>query len=68
VQVAAYDSREPAQRLVNLLKARGIDARVDGTARPYRVRVGRYASRAEAARMQGALRAQGYNGFIALVR
>ena len=68
VQVAAYDSREPAQRLANLLKSRGIDARVDGTTRPYRVRVGRYASRAEAARMQSALRTQGYNGFIALVR
>jgi cell division protein FtsN len=68
VQVAAYDSREPAQRLANLLKSRGIDARVDGTTRPFRVRVGRFSSRAEAARTQSALKAQGYNGFIALVR
>jgi cell division septation protein DedD len=68
VQVAAYDSPEPAERLVNLLKSRGFDARVDGSARPFRVRVGRYATRAEAARAQGALRSQGYNGFIALVR
>jgi cell division septation protein DedD len=68
VQVAAYDSPEPARRLVELLQARGIEARVDGTTRPFRVRVGRYASRAEAVRMHGTLKTQGYNGFIALVR
>ena len=68
VQVAAYDSAEPAQRLVGVLKSRGIDARVDGSARPYRVRVGRYPTRAEAARAHNALKTQGYNGFIALVR
>jgi cell division protein FtsN len=68
VQVAAYDSAEPAQRLVDLLKSRGLEARVDGTTRPYRVRVGRYTTRAEAARAHSALKTQGYNGFIALVR
>lgn len=68
VQVAAYDSPEPARRLVATLRARGIDARVDGAARPYRVRVGRYATRAEAARMQTSLRSQGYNGFVTTVR
>lgn len=68
VQVAAYDSREAATRLAELLVSRGIDARVDGTQRPYRVRVGRYATRAEAARMQQALRGQGHNGFVTPVR
>lgn len=68
VQVAAYDHPEPAQRLVTLLKSRGIDARVDGSTRPFRVRVGRYATRAEAVRAQGTLRTQGYNGFIAVVK
>jgi cell division protein FtsN len=68
VQLAAYDSVEPAQRLVTLLKSRGIEARIDGTARPFRVRVGRYATRADAARAQATLRSQGHNGFIAVVR
>ena len=68
VQLAAYDSAEPAERLATLLKSRGIDARVDGATRPFRVRVGRYATRAEAARAQATLRSQGHNGFIAVVR
>jgi hypothetical protein len=67
VQVAAYDSPEPAERLKTLLASRGIEARVDGRARPYRVRVGRYATRAEAARAAARLKSQGHNGFIALV-
>jgi cell division septation protein DedD len=67
VQVAAYDSREAAQRMANLLVSRGLEARVDGTQRPFRVRVGRYATRAEAARMQQTLKAQGQNGFVAVV-
>lgn len=68
IQIAAYDSPEPARRLVTLLKERGIEARMDGATRPYRVRVGRYATRADAVRAQGSLKSQGYSGFIALVR
>lgn len=67
VQVAAYDSREAAERMAELLVSRGLAARVDGTARPFRVRVGRYATRAEAVKAAQALKAQGQNGFIALV-
>ena len=67
VQVAAYDSHESAQRLVQTLAARGLDARVDGTVKPFRVRIGRYGTRAEAVKAAADLKAQGHNGFVALV-
>lgn len=68
VQVAAYQSREPATNLASVLKERGLDARVDGTVAPFRVRVGKYSTRAEAVKAQATLKAQGQNGFITLVR
>lgn len=68
VQVAAYQSREPAVNLASVLKDRGLDARVDGTAAPFRVRVGKYLTRAEAVRAQASLKAQGQNGFITLIK
>ena len=68
VQVAAYQSKEPAANLVSLLKERGLEARVDGTKAPYRVRVGRYTTRAEAVKAQASLKAQGQNGFITLIK
>lgn len=48
VQVAAYDTRPSAERLATTLKGQGLDARVVGTTKPFRVRVGRYATHAEA--------------------
>jgi hypothetical protein len=48
VQVAAYDTKASATRLVTKLRDLGLDARVVGTSKPFRVRVGRYATRAEA--------------------
>lgn len=48
VQVAAYDTRPAAERLATTLRTQGLEARVVGNAKPYRVRVGRYATRAEA--------------------
>jgi hypothetical protein len=48
VQVAAYDTKSAAQRLVTTLRGQGFDARVVGTTKPFRVRVGRFATRAEA--------------------
>lgn len=68
VQVAAYDSPEPATRLVRVLVARGIEARVDGKARPFRVRVGKYTTRAAAVKAAATLKAQGYAGFVTLVK
>jgi cell division septation protein DedD len=54
VQIAAYDTRAEAEAHAKRLSGRGYNARVVGGVRPYRVRVGRYASRerAESARRQ----------------
>ncbi|MGH7678862.1 MAG: SPOR domain-containing protein [Gemmatimonadaceae bacterium] len=68
VQLAAYNSREPALSLANLLVERGLEARVDGTVAPFRVRVGKYATRADAVKAAAELRSQGHNGFITLVQ
>ena len=65
VQLAAYTNRQEAEGLVTRLGAKGIEARVDGDSAPFRVRVGRFALRAEAAQRLNALKAQGYTGFIA---
>ena len=48
VQFAAYNDRPGAARLAAVLQQRGIIARVEGSAAPFRVRAGRYTTRAEA--------------------
>lgn len=48
VQVAAYDTKRAADRLAATLSGQGLEARVVGTSKPFRVRVGRYATRADA--------------------
>ena len=48
VQVAAFDTRAGADSLLRRLTTRGYTARVVGTRAPYRVRVGRYATRERA--------------------
>jgi cell division septation protein DedD len=48
LQVAAYGSKADADALAKRLKARGIDVRVSGTARMFRVRIGHYETRAAA--------------------
>ncbi|MCU0626866.1 MAG: SPOR domain-containing protein, partial [Gemmatimonadaceae bacterium] len=48
VQFAAYNTKVGAQGFVAQLRARGIPARVEGEVAPFRVRAGRYPSRAEA--------------------
>ncbi len=48
VQFAAYNDRPGAEQYASLLRGRGITARVEGTAAPFRVRAGRFATRAEA--------------------
>jgi len=68
VQVAAYDSQEPATRMARSLVTRGLEARVDGKVRPFRVRIGKYATRTEAVKAQATLKSQGLAGFVALVR
>jgi cell division septation protein DedD len=48
VQVAAFNTRTPAAQLRDRLAARGYQARVVGSAAPFRVRVGWYATYAQA--------------------
>ena len=55
-QVAAYASEADAHALAKKLSARGFDARVTPT-KPYRVRIGRFRTRAEAAEQVQQLRA-----------
>lgn len=58
LQVAAYTTKSEADRAAARLKARGIDARVVGTKRPFRVRIGRYVTRGNAAAAQRELKAK----------
>jgi cell division septation protein DedD len=64
VQVAAYDSKAAAQDLVTKLGGRGILARFVGATAPYRVRVGHYATDAEAAAAAKQLKTKGIDGFV----
>jgi cell division septation protein DedD len=68
VQIAAYNSREPAVSLVSTLVDRGLEARVDGTEPPFRVRVGKFGTRAEAVKAAATLKSQGHTGFVTLVQ
>jgi cell division protein FtsN len=64
VQIAAYNARADATSLFNRLKQRGFDVRVVGDRAPYRVRIGRYATRAEAVAALGRMRAAQVNGIV----
>ena len=48
VQIGAFPDAATANGFAADMRARGYEARVDGTAAPFRVRVGRFASRADA--------------------
>lgn len=67
VQVAAFSTRSQASALVERLRARGHQARVDGTAAPFRVRVGAHATRAAATAALRELQAAGMEGFVVQV-
>ena len=64
VQVAAYNSKSQADAMVVTLKRNGYEARVDGTAAPYRVRIGRYATQGQASAVQRSLKAKKIDGFV----
>jgi cell division septation protein DedD len=64
VQVAAYNVKRDATSLAARLKARGFDVRVVGDKAPYRVRIGRYPTRAAAAAALARMRASQVNGII----
>ena len=65
VQVAAYNRRAQADKLATTLKARGYQARVDGDAAPFRVRIGRYATAKDAEAALKKIQAKGMDGFVA---
>jgi cell division septation protein DedD len=65
VQLAAFDTRDEGEALVQRLAGQGIDARVDGDAKPFRVRSGYYATRAQANAALASLKRRGQPGFVA---
>jgi hypothetical protein len=65
VQLAAYDTRPPAEALVAKLATRGVKARVSGTSKPFRVRLGFYRTPKEAAAEVAALKKRHITGFVA---
>lgn len=64
VQLGAFPTRADADRAVRRLRARGIEARVSGTRKPYRVHTGRYTTRADATAALARLKKQGHAGFV----
>jgi len=68
VQVAATNTRVGAQAIVTRMAGRGYQARIDGTSAPFRVRVGRYATRAAATRALNDMKAKGIDGFVAAIQ
>lgn len=64
VQVAAYNVKSQADAMVAKLKKSGYEARVDGTSAPFRVRIGKYATQAQAAAVQRSLKAKQITGFV----
>ena len=64
VQLAAFKTKTEATKMVRTLAQRGYDARVDGDAAPFRVRVGRYATRAAATAASGRMKKQGLKGGV----
>ena len=64
VQVAAYNVKSQAEAMVTKLKKSGYQARVDGTAAPFRVRIGQYKTQAQASAVQRSLKAKQITGFV----
>ena len=56
MQVAAFPTQSAADKFRESLAAKGYDVRVWGTEAPFRVRVGRFTTRAEANAMAQELR------------
>jgi cell division protein FtsN len=64
VQVAAYNVKKQAQAMVTRLRTRGYEARVSGTSAPFRVRIGHYATEAQADAVKRSLKAKKIDGFV----
>ena len=64
VQIAAYNVKSQAVAMVAKLKNKGYEARVSGTSAPFRVRIGHYASQAQATAVMRSLKTKQINGFV----
>lgn len=64
IQLAAYDTRPPAEQLIRKLAQRNVKARVSGTTKPFRVRLDFYRTRQDASSAAAALKARGIIGFV----
>ena len=64
IQLAAYNTRPDADRLVAKLRSNGVPARVSGTAKPFRVRLEFYPTRQAALDQVALLRGRGIIGFV----
>ena len=64
IQLAAYNTRPDADRLVAKLRLNGVQARVSGTDRPFRVRLDFYPTRQAALDHVAELKRRGIIGFV----
>jgi len=64
IQLAAYNTKADAERLVKKLAARDVKARISGDAKPFRVRLDYYPTRQAAAAEVAALKQRGIIGFV----
>lgn len=64
IQLAAYNTRADAERLVKKLAARDVKARISGDTKPFRVRLDYYPTRQAAAAEVAALKQRGIIGFV----
>jgi cell division septation protein DedD len=64
IQLAAYNTKGDAERLVHKLAAKGVKARISGESKPFRVRLDYYATRQAAAAEVAALKQRGIIGFV----
>ena len=68
VQLAAFPRKPDAEEFAAKLRKSGLDARVDGSVKPFRVRVGRYSTYTEAVAAQRSLKAKQLSGFVTEVK
>ena len=64
IQLAAYNTRPDAERLVSKLASRGVKARISGDAKPFRVRLDYYPTHQAAAAVVAELKQRGIIGFV----
>ena len=64
LQVASYNSKSDAEKLTKRLNARGLDARLVGATKVFRVRIGHYQTRAAASAAARELKAKKIDAFV----